>query len=311
LIGPAARPPLLSPEEAERQYQEARRKAFGGDVAGACPLLAWAAVSLSHAGLSREALQASTLLAWAQAKDGRSWQAALTLRRCLKQAEYDCLTQSFRCRGHLSYAYALWDLGNYTESAEAASEARRLATTPLEAGMADIAFAQAHLYMGHQEVAEAAFDQALRTNSTLTGTIASVKAYLHNLRGEHRRALKTAEGAINTVKSSLENNDNATRAAERAALMVERGTAKAFLGHRDARQSLIEARAAICSLGGDVELEEARIKRAWAMVLIKAREPNAASALLSEANGTFRRRRVIPEQDLTAVVAGILNYERR
>jgi tetratricopeptide (TPR) repeat protein len=310
--GDLTMPNLLPPARALALRDEARESAARGNPSLACFQLGWAAVSLRAAGEAVEELRTRLLLAWAQDLDGRPWQAVRTMRACLGRPEYPALPAWVRSRSETSLSRALWAIGSYSEARDVAIAARDLADGDLETAWAELAVAHALLYLGQHAAAERSFREAERLEPSLKTTARIVRAYLHNLRGEHGQALALVEDepsiSINRKPQSL---DELTRAAEHASLSVERCTAKAFLRHRDARQAVLEALAAAKTLGAVPDLELARIHRAWAVVLGHLRESRAAEAYLHAAGKVFRQRSAQPEQDLMAVAVSIVNHERR
>ncbi len=293
------------------QLKQGEQLALAGEFADACFCLAWAMLSLRAAGRDVEAAEAALHLAWAQGLDGRTWQAARTLRDAIGGSGFARLTATFRARGHLLYAWALWDLGDYAGSHEQAEHALSTSDMPTDKARSLLNLGQIALHLGEEDSAESYFRQALHLDPALRATAFGVRAYQHNLAGRHRAALAAVEAGLEDMRNgSLENDDNTNRAVEKSALMVERATAKAFLGHSDARAILIEAQGLLDSLPFDTQLESARVKRATALVLAKAGEYHAALALLEEALTVFRRRSARPEYNLTARALNRLHKER-
>ncbi len=294
---------MASPEEARTLKETARQLVLSGNVERACFEFAWAALSYRSLGDIAEALHCEVLLAWAQEHDGRPWQAVRTLATAMAEPEFGALPSWIQSRAHMGHAWASWWLGDMAASAEHAAQAYSLASDPLEQGRAALALAQAAQHLGQHREAEAHFRRAVELDPSLDVTAYGVRAYLLNLAGEHHKALREAEAGLDRLMHGAVQPDDSRRAAERTALLVERSTAKAFLQHRDARQATLTAHAALQDYPSSSQLEYARVNRAQAMVLIRAREHNAAEALLSEAQKVFRQSRALPELDLTTVVA--------
>lgn len=303
---------LLLPDRALEERRRGERLAVAGKVADGCFLLAWAMISLKASGCLREAAQTALTLAWAQGLDGRTWQAARTLRRVIGTPAFDSLSGGFRARGHLLYAWALWDLGEYGLSHEQAKLSYETSTRPADRGRAALTLGQVLLHLGDTSEAEGYFAEAVRLEPSLEANAFSVRAYLYNLAGRHAKALAEAlTGLEIAYNTALENYDITNRAVERSALMVEQGTAKAFLGHPDAWEKLIEAQALLDSLPFDTQLESARVQRAMGLVLAKAGEYHAALALLDESLRIFHRRSVRPEYELTVQAISRTHKKRR
>ncbi|MDP2871589.1 MAG: hypothetical protein Q8P31_03535 [Bacillota bacterium] len=302
---------LLMPERALEERARGERLAVAGKLADACFSLAWAMLSLKAAGRDMEAAEAGLSLAWAQGLDGRTWQAARTLQDVISYPAFASLSRGFRARGYLLFAWALWDLGEYSLSRQQAQLSYLTSERQADRGRASLALGQVLLYFGETESAEASFAEAVQCEPTLKATAFSVKSYLHNLAGRHAKALVEAQAGLDTAhNAALENYDITNRAVERSALMVEQGTAKAFLEHPDAWDTLIEAQALLDSLPFDTQLESARVRRAMGLVLAKAGEHHAALALLEEAFRVFRRRSVRPEYDLTVRAMSRIHKKR-
>jgi len=203
-------------------------------------------------------------------------------------------------------------MGDYAGSREQAEIACAASERSDDRGRAYLALAQVALHNGDRDLARSHFAEAVELNPSLMASTYSIKAYLHNLAGRHRAALAEAQRGLNKVSNgSLENYDITNRAVERSALMVEQGTAKTFLGHPDAWDTLTEAQALLDALPFDTQLESARVKRAMGLVLAKAGEHHAALALLEEALRVFRRRSVRSEYDLTVRAASRIHKKRR
>jgi tetratricopeptide (TPR) repeat protein len=292
--------PFLTPVRALEERSRGEELAAAGQMADACFSLAWAMESLRAHGLEADEAQAALFLAWAQVLDGRSWQAARTLRGVLNRPGFALASQRHRSWGHLLYAWALWDMGEYARSREQAELAYVTSDQPADRGRASLTLGQVLLHLGETKLAGQSFSEAVRLDPSLRVGAFSVRAYFHNLTGRHRAALSEAEaGLAETHYKILESYDITSRAVERSALMVEQGTAKAFLGHSDAWKTLTEAQALLDSLPFDTQIESARVRRAMGLVLTKAGERHAALALLEEALKVFRRKSVRPEYELT------------
>lgn len=311
--GERALPELLGSERAVRLRQTGVEAASKGDPGRACLLLGWAAHCLARSGEPLEELKTRLLLAWAQDLDGRSWQSVRTMRWSRAQPDYPSLPAWIRSRAETSLSRALWATGDYTGAVAAALSARRLAAAEQDRAWAELAVGHALHYLGQADAAERAFRDAARLLPSMEATTRVIRAYLHNLRGEHRRALQVVEDelAILAIKPRASSLEELSRAAELAAIMVERCTAKAFLRHRDARQSVLDALNAVSGSHHATDLELARIHRAWAVTLAQAGERRAAEAYLHEAAKVFRLRRAQPEQDLLAVAVSIIGQDRR
>lgn len=302
---------LLIPERALEELRRGQESALSGDVPRACFSLAWAMLSLRASGHLAEAAEAALHLAWAQGLDGRTWQAARTLAAAISGPGFARLDAGLRTRGHLLYAWALWDLGDYAGSREQATLAHSTSERPADRGRALLNLGQVALHLGGSDEAQSAFEQAVSLDPSLKATACGIKAYLHNLAGRHLEALDEARAGLEEVgNAALGKHDITNRAVEQSALMVERATAKAFLGHSDALSVLNEAQATLKFLPFDTQLEAARIQRAKALVLGKAGEHQAALALLAKALKVFRRRSALPDHDLTVCALNRLQKKR-
>jgi tetratricopeptide (TPR) repeat protein len=269
-------------------------------------------LSLRAAGRHAEEAEAAVHLAWAQTLDGRTWQAARTLQDVVGGRGFTDVPTRFCAWAHLLYAWALFDLGEYAQWREQAQIAYSLADSASDRAQACLNMGQIALHSGERRRAERYFDEAVRLQPRFRASVFSIKAYLNNLAGRHKAALKDSEAGLIIVHNTfLEIYDNTNRAVERSALMVERGTAKAFLGHADAEAALAKAQSWLDTLSSDKQLESARVKRARALVLAKAGEKQAALALLDETLRFFHRRSARPEYDLTARALHQLLHERR
>ena len=302
---------LLSEPEAAATLEQAKHLVMSGNTAEGCFLLYRAWLSYRAVQNHTEALHTSLVLGWAQDRDYRSWQARRTITAAITNPLFKSQPKCIQSRALVSMSRVCWSLGSFSAAAEHADRAYQLARAAQDRGRAALAAAQAALYLGRRKRAAYLFRQAVRLDPLLAATAHGTRAYLHNLGGQHRRALSEAEaGLALLVTSGPENRDDGSRAVEEAALAVERGTAKAFLRQPDARSTLIAARELLKALPGNTELEAARIKRALALVLIRAREHNAAESLLGEADSVFRQRHA-PEHDLTAEVYRLIRDARR
>jgi len=293
---------LMSVSEALHHRDVGRDLAVKGEIAEACYHLGLATLSLRQARERAEVARSLVLLGWAQDVDGRPWQAAATLREAISSPEFEQLAPWVRVRALYTYARALWSLGDYEESLARGEQAYKIPGGSSERGWAALAVAQAALCLGLPMRASEAFDRAIALDPSLEVAAYGIRAYLHNLAGRHQDALREAEEGLRaTGHNSLESLDKNGRAAESIPLMVELGTAKAFLGAADARQAILEARRRLVEEGrtGNVDLELARTNRGLAMVLAGCGECSAASALLTEASRVFSRRGAQSEHGLT------------
>lgn len=272
-----------------------------GDVGEACFHLALASIALEHGEARLEYVRTLVLLGWLQDVDGRPWQAVATLSKAVSSVEFEQLPGGIRTKALYAYARALWSLGEYDDSLVRGEQAYRTAEHDSERGRAALAIAQAAVCLGLPLRATEAFDQAIDLDPSLRVSAYAIRAYLHNLAGRHREAIQEAEeGLLAAGHGPLETADTYGRAAESCALLVELGTAKAFLGAADAREVILEARRRLPAGGpGGVDLERARTSRALAVVLARCGEHDAASALLAEASKVFSRRGAQSEHALT------------
>jgi tetratricopeptide (TPR) repeat protein len=298
---------LLSVSEALEARDRGRELALKSRPDEACFLLSLSAMSFEQAGERLEAARTWILLAWAQDLDGRSWQAARTLKVVTSLPEFGELPRWVRTRALGTYSRALWALGDYQASLEKASEAYALAEDDSDRGRAALSVAQAALQLGRSRQAEETFQQALLYDPSLEITALGVRAYLANLAGKHHQAMLDAQDGLKKMYDTcLENIDNASRAAEYSALLVESCTAKAFLGLDGAYEEIVKARELLSESPGNAELELARTSRAMAMVLARDGECAAASALLAGVQRVFSRRGALAEHGLTSRVVNFV-----
>ncbi len=301
---------LATLEEAKQLKETIKALVMAEDIPQACVRSAWLALSFRSLGETTEALHVEVMLAWAQDMDGRPWQAVRTMERAMADPAFQTLPRWIRARAHLSHARASWSIGDLTVSSEHAARAYALADDPLEQGRAALAVAQVSQHMGRLSDATAHFKRAVEIDPSLDLTAYSIRAYLLNLAGNHRKALREAEAGLVRLMHHRQVSDDTSRAAEETALLVELAIAKAFMRRRDARDAVLTAQAALQKYQGSSELEFARTRTAQSLTLIAARELNAAETMLADAVRVFRQRRAIPELDLTTVVARRLSEAR-